>query len=166
MRVHLADVARKKGMSLSEDIVNRLRASLNRDHREDTRPPHVRALSAVVARIAVALEQRTKLLWIEDRYTQEQLSKGVDFFLRTYSRGETAVPPAVAADAAKNPADTYFVDRLGESVAGGIIAFLQFPPAPPETDLGPGIEYPDYWRSAWHIERDLQPQQPQPGRQK
>jgi hypothetical protein len=159
MRAALKMAARRKRRTLSEEIVIRLSTSLNRDRREDSRPPHIRALAEAVARTAFVLEQRTKLLWIEDRYTQEQLSKGVDFFLRTYSRGEAVVPPAITAEAAKNPADTFFVDRLGEMVAGGIIAFLKFPPAPPETDLGPGIEYPEEWRSTWWIEENLQPQQ-------
>jgi hypothetical protein len=148
---------RKERRSLSEEIEIRLRASLARDHSELVRPPHIKALSEVVARIALALEQRTKLPWIEDRYTQEQLSKGIDLFLRTYSRGKAVVPPAVAAEAARNPTDTFFVDRPGETVAGGIIATLQFSPEPPEADMGPGIYYPESWWGPWRLEQQLKP---------
>jgi hypothetical protein len=113
MRVALKAAADKKERTLSEEIVIRLRASLTRDRKEDSWPLHIRGLSKVVAQIAFALEQRTKRPWVEDRYTQEQLSKAVDLFLHTYSRGEAAVPPAVAAEADRT-ADTLLVDRLAE----------------------------------------------------
>jgi len=156
MRVSLAAAAtRNKRRSVSEEIVLRLRSTLVRDRGEDDQPQHVRPLSKVVALIALGLEARTKLRWNEDRYTQEQLSKGIDLFLRTYSRGEAVVPPAVRAEAARNPADTFLIERLGELVAGGIIALLKFPPKPPEQDLGPGMHYPESWWSLWETEQDL-----------
>jgi len=156
MREALAAAAtRNKRRSVSEEIVRRLRSTLVRDRDEANRPPHIRALSQVVARIAFGLEQRTKQIWIEDRYTQEQLSKAIDFFLRTYSRGAAVVPPAVRAEAARNPEDTFFVERLGELVAGGIISLLQLPPKPPEKDMGPGAYYPEGWWSLWALEKDL-----------
>jgi hypothetical protein len=117
-------------------------------------------LSKVVGDIAFALEQRTKLPWVGDRYTQQQLSKGVDLFLYTYSRGETVVPPAVEAEAARYPDDAFFVNHLGEMVAGGIIARLKLPPEPPEADMGEGMHYPEEWLGRWHLEQNLQPQQP------
>jgi hypothetical protein len=157
MRVALAAAAKRKERTLSEEIVIRLNASLKRNRKEDARPLHIRALSEVVAQIAFALEQRTKLPWIEDRYTQEQLSKAIDLFLYTYSRGEAAVPSAVAAEAART-ADTLLVDRLGQITAGGIIAMLQLPPEPPKADMGPGIHYPEDWLGLWHLDQDLHPQ--------
>src|SRR5262245_29815801 len=93
-RIQVQLVAAKeknKRRSLSEEIMLRLDSTLARDRSED-RPRHVRALSEVVARIVMALERRTKLLWVEDRYTQEQLSKAIDLFLYTYSRGEVLIP--------------------------------------------------------------------------
>jgi hypothetical protein len=169
MRVALTAAAKKKGRrSLGEEIVIRLDASLRRNRKEDSWPLHIRALSKVVAQIAFALEQRTKLPWIEDRYTQEQLSKAIDLFLWTYSRGEAATPPAVNAEAARNPTDTMLVDRLGEIVAGGVIAWLKSIPEPlPQEALAKikysdeEIEYPEAWWSFWNTERNLQP-----GRQK
>ena len=158
IRVALVDAARKnRRRSLSEEIMMRLNSTLARDRGEANRPRHIRALSEVVARIALGLEGRTKRSWVEDRYTQEQLSKAIDLFLRTYSRGEAVTPPSVSAEAARNPEDTFFAARLGETVAGGIIAFLQMPPEPPKKELGPGMHYPEIWWAAWQIERDLKP---------
>jgi hypothetical protein len=159
MRVLLAAAAERKERTLSEEIVIRLDASLKRDRKEASWPLHIRGLSKVVAQIAFALEQRTKLPWIGDRYTQEQLSKAIDLFLYTYSCGEAAVPSAVAAEAART-ADTLLVDRLGQITAGGIIALLKFPPEPPETDMGEGMHYPEEWLGPRHLEQNLQPQQP------
>jgi Arc-like DNA binding dprotein len=154
MREALAAAAtRNKRRSVSEEIVLRLRSTLGRDEVE--RPRHIRALSDVVARIAMGLEGRTKRPWIEDRYTQAQLSKGIDLFLYTYSRGEAAVPPSVRAEAVRNPEDTFFVERFGELIAGGIIAMLSFPPEPPTTKLPPGEHYPEGWRPFWQLEQDL-----------
>jgi hypothetical protein len=111
----------------------------------------------VVARIALGLEQRTGRPWIEDRYTQEQLSKGIDLFLYTYSHGEVVIPPAVTTEAARDPTDTFFVERLGESVAGGIIALIKSTPEPPQKELGPGVYYPESWWGPWQLEQDLKP---------
>jgi hypothetical protein len=159
MRVALAAAAtRNKRRSVSEEIVLRLRETLTRDHGEDDRPRHIKALSETVARIAFGLEQRTKLPWIGDRYTQAQLSRAIDLFLWTYSRGEVAVPPAVTAEAeARVPAEAreHYVAQLGESVAGGIISLLRLPPKPPERDIGPGMHYPESWWSLWEIDQDL-----------
>jgi hypothetical protein len=159
MRVALAVAAtRNKRRSVSEEIVLRLRETLVRDHGEDDRPRHIKALSEVVARIALALEQRTKLPWIEDRYTQEQLSKGIDLLLYTYSRGKAVIPPAVTAEAeARVPAEAreHYVAQLGESAAGGIISLLRLPQKPPERDIGPGMYYPESWWSLWEIDQDL-----------
>jgi hypothetical protein len=163
MRVALAAAAKRKDRTLSEEIVIRLNTSLKRDRREDTRPLHIKALSEVVARIALALEQRTKLPWIEDRYTQERLSKAIGFFLYTYSRGKAVVPSAVTAEAeARVPVEAreHYVAQLGESVAGGIISLLKFPPEPPEADMGEGMHYPEEWLGPWYLEQHLQPQQP------
>jgi hypothetical protein len=150
----VAAAKRNKRRSVSEEIVLRLRATLDRDWSEGDRPLHIQALSKAVARIAVGLEARTKRPWNDDRYTQEQLSKGIDLFLYTYSRGEADVPPAVAAEAARDPEDTYFAARLGEMVAGGIISSLKFAPKPLEREWS-DIKYPDSWRSLWEIEQDL-----------
>jgi hypothetical protein len=157
MRVALAAVAtRNKRRSVSEEIVLRLHSTLVRDREEDDRPRHVRALSEIVAQIALILEKAwTERPWNDDRYTQGQLSKGIDFFLRTYSRGEAVVPPKVAAAAKNDPADVYFAERLGELVAGGIIASLKLPPKPPEKELGPGVYYPESWWRLWQLEQDL-----------
>jgi hypothetical protein len=156
MRVALVAAAkRNKRRSVSEEIVLRLRSTLVRDRSELDRPGHIRALSEVVARIALGLERKTERLWIEDRYTQEQLSKGVDLLLYTYSGGEVVIPPAVAAGAARDPTDRYFEARLGESVAGGVIASLKAAPKPPEKDIGPGIYYPESWWPLWELEQDL-----------
>src|SRR5262245_48383546 len=166
-RIQVELVAAKKKnrrRSLSEEIMLRLDSTLARDRSED-RPRHIRALSEVVARIAMALEGRTKLLWVEDRYTQEKLSKAIDWFLYNYSRGEAVIPPAIKAEAARNPADTFFVDRLGETVAGGIMAFLTMPPEPPKTEEEirlmrqgkPPLYYPESWRALWQLEQDLKP---------
>jgi len=156
MRVALAAAAtRNKRRSVSEEIVLRLRSTLVRDRVEDDRPRHIRALLEVVARIALGLEIRTGRPWVDDRYTQEQLSKGIDLFLYTYSRGEAVVPPAVRAEAARNPEDSFFIERLGVLVAGGIISLLKLPPKPPEYDLGPGIYYPESWWQFWELEQDL-----------
>ena len=167
MRGALEAAAKRKELSLSAEIEARLDASLKLNRRKASQPLHVRALADVVAQIAFALEQRTKLPWIEDRYTQEQLSKAIDLFLWTYSRGEVATPPAVNAEAARNPTDTMFVDRLGEIVAGGVIAWLKSRPEPlPQKALGKikysdeEIEYPEAWWSFWNTEQNLQPQQP------
>jgi len=60
------------------------------------------------------------------------------------------------------------VDRLGEIVAGGVIAWLKSIPEPlPQEALAKikysdeEIEYPEAWWSFWNTERNLQP-----GRQK
>jgi hypothetical protein len=158
MRVALAVAAtRNKRRSVSEEIVLRLRETLVRDHGEDDRPRHIKALSEVVALIALALEQRTKLPWNEDRYTQEQLSEGIGFLLYTYSRGKSVVPPAVTAEAEAVPAEAreHYVAELGKSVAGGIISLLRLPPKPPERDIGPGMHYPESWWSLWETDQDL-----------
>jgi hypothetical protein len=155
---------KNKRRSLSEEIMIRLDSTLARDRGED-RPRHIRALSEVVARLALALEGRTKRSWVEDRYTQQQLSKAIDLFLYTYSRGEAVVPPTISAAASRDPADTFFADRLGESIAGGIISLLQMPPKPPETEeeirlMKQGnrpIYYPESWWGPWQLEQDLKP---------
>jgi hypothetical protein len=162
MRVALAAAAtRNKRRSVSEEIVLRLHSTLGRDRGQADQPQHIRDLSDVVAWIALGLEARTELPWNEDRYTQEQLSKGIDLFLYTYSRGEVVVPPAVRAEAARNPEDTFLVDRLGELVAGGIISWLRFPPKPPEmedrrpTKQGWLISYPEHWWLPRKIDQNL-----------
>jgi len=158
MRVALAAAAtRNKRRSVSEEIVGRLRSTLNRDRGEADRPRHIRALSEVVVDFALGLEARTGLLWNNDRYTQEQLSKGIDLFLYTYSRGKAVIPPAVRAEAARNPEDTFFIERLGEMVAGGIISLQKSAPKPPESEkaLKPGEEYPEIWWRLWQREQDL-----------
>ena len=156
MRVALAAAATKnKRRSVSEEIVLRLRSTLLRDRGEADQPRHIQDLLTVVAWIALGLEAWTKLPWNEDRWTQEQLSKGVDLFLHTYSQGKAVVPPAVRAEAARNPEDSFFTERLGESVAGGIISSLRLPQKPPETDLGPDMHYPESWRQRWEIDQRL-----------
>lgn len=161
MRADLVAAAnRNKRRSVSQEIVLRLRSTLIRDQ-EVERPRHIHALSEVVARIALGLEAWTKKQWNEDRYTQEKLSKGIDLLLYTYSCGEAVVPPAVRAAAARNPEDTFFAERLGELVAGGIISALKRPPTPEaETRRlmeqgSPPMYYPESWRQDWEIEQDL-----------
>src|SRR5262245_17018690 len=165
MRTALAAAATKnKRRSVSEEIVLRLRSTLVRDRGEADWPRHIQALSQEVARIAVGLEARTRLPWNDDRYTQEQLSKGIDLFLYTYSRGKSVVPPAVTAEAARVPAEArgHYVAQLGESVAGGIISLLKLPPKPPEMEelrlmeqRKPPMYYPESWWSLWQREQDL-----------
>jgi hypothetical protein len=164
MRAALAAAAtRNKRRSVSEEIVLRLRSTLVRDRGETDQPRHIRDMLDVVAWIALGLENRTELPWNEDRYTQEQLSKGIDSFLYTYSRGKAVVPPAVRAEAARNPEDTFFIERLGELVAGGIISWLRLPRKPPEMEEeirlmkqgNPPIYYPPDWRHRWEIDQNL-----------
>src|SRR5262245_2460511 len=122
IRVALVAAAKKnRRRSVSEEILIRLNFTLARDRDEASRPRHIRALSEAVARIALGLEERTKRLWNEDRYTQQQLSKGIDWFLCNYSHGEAVIPPSVSAEAARKPEDTIFVDRFGETIASGMI---------------------------------------------
>jgi hypothetical protein len=158
MRVALAAAAtRNRRRSVSEEIVFRLHSTLVHDRAEADRPSHIRALSEAVARIALGLERRTERLWIEDRYTAEQLSKGVDLLLYTYSRGEAVVPPAVTAEAeARVSADAreHYVTHLGESEAGGVISSLKATPEPLEGSW-PDVHYPESWWALWKIERDL-----------
>jgi hypothetical protein len=164
IQAELVAAKEKNNRSLSEEIMVRLNSTLARDRGED-RPRHIRALSEVIARLALALEGRTKRSWVEDRYTQQQLSKAVDLFLYTYSRGEAVIPPTVSAAATRDLADTSFADRLGESIAGGIISLLQMPPKPPETEEefrlmkqgNPPIHYADNWWGLWQLEQDLKP---------
>lgn len=161
----LSEAAKKSGSrSTSEEIVARLRWSLGRDRSD--RPRHIRALAEVVARIALGLEQKTGRLWIEDRYTAEQLSKGVSLFSYTYSRGERVIPPAVTAAAQAMPLEMpdMYADQLGETEAGGIISLLKSTPAPPQqewpiTPLGYRIYYPESWWAPWQLEQDLIPKQ-------
>jgi len=163
MRANLIAAAnRNKRRSVSEEIVRRLQSTLVRDRDEADRPRHIQALSEVVARIALGLEARTGLPWNDDRYTQEQLSKGIDFLLYTYSRGKAVVPPAVRAEAARNPEDTFFTERLGEMVAGGIISLLKLPPKPPDIETlrlmeqgRPPMYYPESWWTLWELEQSL-----------
>ena len=145
---------RNKRRSVSEEIMVRLNYTFAHDRSEADRPPHIRALSEAVARIALGLERRTERSWIEDRYTAEQLSKGIALLIRTYSRGDVAVPPAVAAEAARDPADTFFVERLGETEAGGVISLLKSTPRPLERQR-PGLYYPESWWPLWQTEQDL-----------
>ncbi len=161
MRVALAAAAtRNKRRSVSEEIVRRLHSTLVvRDKAE--RPPHIRGLLGAVALVALGLEQRTERRWVEDRYTQGQLSKGVDLLLYTYSRGEAVVPPAVIAEAeARAPAEAreHYAAGLGESVAGGVISLLKSTPEPLEEGPWPGTPgtyYPESWWAPWALERDL-----------
>jgi hypothetical protein len=163
MRVALIAAAnRNRRRSVSEEIVLRLYSTLVRDRGEADWPRHIQALSQVVVRIALGLEARTELPWNDDRYTQEQLSKGIDFFLYTYSRGKAVVPPAVRAVAIRNPEDTFFTERLGESVAAGIISLLKLPPKPPDTEERrrmeqgtPPMYYPESWWTLWELEQSL-----------
>ena len=160
MRTSLAAEATKnKRRSVSEEIVRRLRLTLIRDWEEHDRPAHIRAMGEAVERMALELERRTKLRWIEDRYTAEKLSKAIDLFLYTYSRGEAVVPPSVAAEAEdRAPAEAreHYVAQLGETVAGGIISSLKGAPEPWEKSW-PDMFYPPSWRPLWEIERDLTP---------
>jgi hypothetical protein len=133
--------------SLSEEILNRLSFTLLRDRDEHNRPGHIKALSEEVARIALGLEESTKRPWNEDRYTQQQLSKSIDRFLCTYSYGELVVPPAIKAEEA---------DRLGETIADGMIAVLKTTPEPPK-ELG--LQYPSSWWAPWQIEQHLKPKE-------
>jgi hypothetical protein len=158
----VAAANRNKRRSVSEEIVLRLNSTFLRDREEVDRPRHVSALSEVVARIAMRLEAWTQRPWNEDRYTQEKLSKGIDLFLYTYSRGEAVVPPAVRAAAVRNPEDTFFAERLGEMVATGIISSLKLPRRPPEMEERrlmeqgrPPMYYPERWQQDWEIEQDL-----------
>jgi hypothetical protein len=119
----------------------------------------------MVALIALGLERRTECPWNESRYTAEQLAKGVSLVLYTYSpHGEVVVPPAVTSEAAKDP-DTWFVDRLGELEAGGIVAWIKSRPAPPEKEFPPDLGYyPESWWGPWQIEQDLSPPKPRRGK--
>jgi hypothetical protein len=162
MRQALAAAAtRNKRRSVSQEIVLRLNSTLIRDRDEADRPRHIRALSEVVARIALGLEGRTKRRWVEDRYTQEQLSQGIDLLLYTYSHGEAVVPPSITAEAARDPDPTHFVARLGAIVAGGVIASLKAAPEPPEPELlPPDSYYPESWSSLWQLEQHLNLRKP------
>ena len=163
MRVALIAAAnRNMRRSVSEEIVRRLQSTLIRDRGEADRPRHIQALLEVVARIALGVEAWTELPWNDDRYTQEQLSKGIDSLLYTYSRGKAVVPPAVRAEATRNPEDTFFTERLGEMVAHGIISYLKLPPKPPETEErrlmeqgSPPMYYPEHWWTLWELEQSL-----------
>jgi hypothetical protein len=163
MRADLVAAAAKRGRrSLSGEIAARLRATLDRDRAEFGRPRHIQGLGETVERIALALEGRTKLAWVEDRYTQQQLSKAIDLLLYSYSRGEAAVPPSVAKEAedrAPPEAREHYIAQLGEAVAGGIMALLKVPPEPWEGSWqlpdGRWARYPDDWRALWAIEQDL-----------
>jgi hypothetical protein len=163
MRANLVAAAnRNKRRSVSEEIVRRLYSTLLRDRAEADWPRHIQALSQVVVRIALGLEARTGLPWNDDRYTQEQLSKGIDLLLYTYSRGKAVIPPAVRAEAARNPEDTFFIERLGESVAAGIISLLKLPPKPPGMEERrlmeqgrPPMYYPESWETLWELEQSL-----------
>jgi hypothetical protein len=158
MRTALAAAAtRNKRRSVSDEIVRRLRSTLTRDRDEAERPPHIRALAESVARIALGLERRTERRWVEDRYTQEQLSKGIDMFLYAYSRGESVVPPAVVTEVeTRIPAEArgYYATQLGESEAGAVIASLKAVPKPHGVS-SPDIHYPESWWPLWQIEQDL-----------
>jgi hypothetical protein len=158
MRVALVAAAKKnKRRSLSEEIMFRLRSTLGRDQNDVDRPRHIKALSEVVARIALDLERTTDCPWIENRYTSDQLSKGIELFIYHYSRGGITVPPAVAAAAESWPPekrDTYPAE-LGETVAGGVISLLHGIPEPPK--LQPGAYYPESWRAYWQLAQDLKP---------
>ena len=168
MRANLIAAAnRNKRRSVSEEIVRRLHSTLVRDRGEADRPRHIRALSEAVARIVLGLEARTGLPWNDDRYTQEQLSKGIDLLLYTYSRGKAVVPPAVRAEAARNPEDTFFTERLGQTVAGGVISLLKLPPKPPEMEElrlmeqgKPPMYYPESWWTLWELEQALRARPP------
>jgi hypothetical protein len=151
----VAAAKKNRRRSLSEEILIRLNFTLAYDREEANRPRHIRALGEEVARIALGVEEETKRLWIEDRYTQQQLSKAIDRFLYKYSRGEAVVPPAIKAEAARNPEGTVFVDRLGERIADGMIASQKTVPEPPE----PGLQYPSSYWAPWEIERDLKPKE-------
>jgi len=159
IRVRLVAAKEKnRRQSLSEEILIRLNFSLAYDCEEASRPRHIRALGEEVARIALGVEERTGRPWNEDRYTQQQLSKAIDRFLYKYSRGEVVIPPAIKAEATRNPKDTVFVDRLGETIADGMIASQKTIPEPPK-ELGPGLQYPSSYWGPWQIEQDLKPRE-------
>jgi hypothetical protein len=156
IRVRLVAAKEKNGRrSLSEEILIRLNFTLAYDREEANRPRHIRALGEEVARIALGVEEETKRPWNEDRYTQQQLSKGIDRFLCKYSRGEVVIPPSVSAEAARNPEN---IERLGETIADGIISTQKTTPEPPK-ELGPGLQYPSSWWGPWQIEQDLKPRE-------
>jgi hypothetical protein len=160
MRVELTEAAKKnKRRSLSEEIMLRLRLSLDRDHGEADRPRHIRALAEVIARIALGVERATGCAWISDRYTAEQLAKGIDLFIYTYSRGDVVAPPAVVAAAEDRPpaARVTYVAQLGENEASGIISLLKATPEPPKWEPRPTLQYPSSWWGPWQLEQDLKP---------
>jgi hypothetical protein len=169
MRATLAAAAKENNRrSLSEEILFRLRSTLRRD-RSDADRPHIMALKEAVALIAQDLERMTERAWVADRYTSEQLSKGIELLIYTCSRGESAVPPAVAEAARDWPPeerDTYPA-QLGEMVAGWIISLLKRAPEPlpqkgrvleplPQKS-GPRIFRPEILRRLWQVEHDLKP---------
>jgi hypothetical protein len=160
MRLALVAATKKnKRRSLSEEIMLRLRSTLRRDGNDADRPRHITALSEVVARIALDLEGVTNCPWIENRYTADQLSKGIELFIYHFSRGEITVPPTVAAAAESWPPekrDTY-PGQLGEMVTGAIISLVHRKPEPPKQQWPPGAHYPDSWRAYWQLEQDLKP---------
>jgi hypothetical protein len=158
IRVRLVAAAKEnRRRSLSEEILIRLNFTFLNDRDEVNRPRHIRALSEEVARIALGVEEETKRPWNEDRYTQQQLSKGIDRFLYKYSRGEAVIPPSVSAEAARNPEDTFFVDGLGIRIADGIITSQKTTPEPPK-EVG-GLQYPSSYWGPWQIEQDLKPKE-------
>jgi hypothetical protein len=149
---------------MSEEIVFRLRSTLSRDRGAD-RPRHIRALSEMIELTAQGIERVTGRQFNEDRYTAEQLAKGVEMLLWKYSpqakaapQTKALVPPPVMA-AAKTMGHTY-PDQLGVIEAGAVIALLEGRLGPPEAEEKghwPPEAYDERLRGLWRVRDDLKP---------
>jgi len=164
IRTALMTAAATNKRSLNGEIMLRLRSTLSRDRGAD-RPRHIRALSEMIALTAEGIERATRRQFNEDRYTAEQLAKGVELLLWKYSPQAKAAPqtkavvspPVIAA--AKTMGHSY-PDHLGVIEAGAVIALLEGRLGPPEAEEKghwPPKGYPESMWGFWRVRDDLKP---------
>ncbi len=157
IRKLLAGAASKNRRSLNKEIISRLRSTLGREER----PRHIRALSEVIELAVLRIERATGRQFNEDRYTAEQVAKGIELLLRVSSPETEAVPPpAVVARVKANAPGQYLSDTsaLGTTEAGMVSSLLEMTAPPPlQEEHWPPMRYPEEWWGLWQVREHLKP---------
>jgi|SRR5262245_54934384 len=139
--------ARKRGSSLSQEIEERLRKSL-----EEGVPKRLRALAYLMQRLATDLEWFTGEKWDSNAFTGQALRAGADQLLANWALpGPVKVPKRIDArigeDPILGPRRKFFrqPDALGRMLADNIIYEIEWKPPP------------YHQRGLWEVRHDLGP---------
>ena len=102
VRDEIEHEAKKNGLSLNQEVQERLILSLEYDRKM----PRFRHLMFLVGKVAKVIEGKSGGSWIDDPYTAMMLRGAVDFLIADLgAKGEVVVPPAISEEAERQQAE-------------------------------------------------------------